>query len=369
MVRPSAGAFIRGGTVLAVALDLPPPPRTSFASDNAAGVDPAVMAALAGANTGSALAYGDDPWTREVEQRFRHLLGPSTGVLLCWGGTGANVVGLATMLGPGRAVVCADTAHIYVDEGGAPTRFTGSMLLPVPAPGGKLSPRSLDAAAEWIGNEHHPQAGAVSVSQATELGTVYTTSELGALAERAHSLGMLVHVDGARIANAVVAEDVTLEQMVRDTGVDVLTFGITKNGAMYGEVVLFLRPELAERARFARKQAAQLPSKARFVAAQVLALLEGDRWLDLARHANAMARRLADAVRSIDGVELAAEPEANAVFARLPRSAIRALQEWSFFWDWDPSTDLVRWMTSFATTDDDIDRFAAGIAHALAAVS
>lgn len=337
------------------------PPAVSFASDNAAGVAPEVMAALAEANTPAALAYGADPWTERLTARFRELFDAPVEVLLCWGGTGANVVGLASLLRPWQAIIAPATAHIVTDECGAPTRFTGAMVLTARAPEGKLTPAAVEARLGLLGDQHHPQPAVVSISQVTELGTVYTVDEIAALADVAHRAGLRLHVDGARIANAVAASGSSLVAMVRDTGVDVLTFGATKNGAMYGEAVVYLDPALAADARFTRKQAGQLPSKARFVSAQLLALLDDDLWLRHARQANAMAERLALEVGAVAGVGLDRLPEANAVFARLPRRAIDALQAWSFFWDWDKDADLVRWMTSFATTEADVDRFVAGV--------
>lgn len=339
----------------------PPPPDASFASDNTAGVAPAVMAALAEANTAAAGAYGDDPWSEELGTRFGELLGRPVEVLACWGGTGANVVGLASLLGSWQAVICAESAHLVTDECGAPARFTGALFLTDPGEDGKLTPAAVERRLEWLGDQHHPQPGVVSISQVTELGTVYTPAEIAALADAAHAAGMHLHLDGARIANALAATGTDLRTMVADTGVDVLTWGATKNGAMYGEAVVLLRPELAPHARFVRKQAGQLPSKARFVAAQMLALLDGDRWLEHAEHANAMARLLADRVRDVQGVRLAREPEANAVFVHLPHDAIAPLREWSFFWDWDEAEGLVRWMTHFATRPEDVERFVAGV--------
>ncbi len=341
---------------------LPPPPVNSFASDNTAGVSPEVMAALVAANEGPALAYGDDPLTRELEQRFRDLFDAPVETLLCWGGTGANVVGIASVLQPWQAIVCTDVAHIVVDECGAPARFTGSSIAPVAHIDGKLTPDGIAPFLHWRGSQHHPQPGLASIAQATEMGTLYTTDEIGAICETAHAGGMLVHLDGARIANAVAATGDDLVTMVRDTGVDVMTFGVSKNGAMYGEAVVFLRPELAANAMFVRKQAGQLASKNRFIAAQILALLEGGRWIEQGRHANDMAQRLAARMEGIDRVQILRPPQANSVFAVVPGDLIAAMQEWSFFWDWDLDTSLVRWMTSYATTDDDIDRFAAGIA-------
>lgn len=339
----------------------PPPPETSFASDNAAGVAPAIMDALAAANTPAALAYGADRWTEDLTARFRDLFGAPVEVLLCWGGTGANVVGLASVLQPWQAVICTDEAHIYVDECGAPTRFTGSTLLVSPNVDGKLDPAAIGERLEWLGDEHHPQPAVVSISQATELGTVYSVDEIAAIATSAHAAGLLLHVDGARIANAVAAASSDLPTMMRDTGVDVMTFGATKNGGMYGEAVIWLRPELAAQAKFHRKQAAQLPSKARFIAAQILALLDDDRWLAHGRHANAMAAQLATKAAAVPKVDVVRPPEANAVFAQIPAAAVSPLQDWAFFWEWDHTTSLVRWMTSFATTEADVDRFVAGL--------
>jgi threonine aldolase len=340
---------------------LPPPPEGSFASDNAAGVSPEVLEALVAANTGPALAYGDDRWTRDAAAAFRNLFDAPVEAVFCWGGTGANVVGLATVLQPWQAVLATDTAHIVVDECGAPARFTGATIAPIRHRDGKLAPGDLAPYLHWLGSEHHPQPAVVSISQATEMGTLYTVDELGTLCDAAHAAGLLVHLDGARIANAVVALGADVRTMVRDTGVDLMTFGLTKDGAMYGETVVFLRPELAERAPFVRKQAGQLSSKTRFIAAQVLALLEGDLWLRNAAHANDMATRLAEAVAAVPGVDLLAPPAVNAVFAAVPAAAIEPLQAWSFFWEWDLEASLVRWMTSFATTEEDVDRFVAGV--------
>jgi len=319
------------------------------------------MDALAAANEGAALAYGDDDWTRRAEAALRDAFDAPVESLLCWGGTGANVVGLATVLQPWQAVITTDSAHIVVDECGAPARFTGATVVPVPHDEGKLTPDSLDPYLQWLGSEHHPQPAVVSITQATEMGTLYSVDEIAAVCDHAHAHGLVVHLDGARIANALVATGTDLATMVRDTGVDLMTLGLTKDGAMYGETVVFLRPELATHAAFVRKQAGQLPSKSRFIAAQVLALLEDDLWLRNARHANDMAGALAAAVGDIPGVTLAGPPAVNSVFATVPAAAIEPLQAWSFFWEWDLTVSLVRWMTSFATTGDDVARFAAGV--------
>ena len=344
---------------------LPPTPAASFASDNAAGVSPQVMDALVAANTGPALAYGDDPWSAAAIRELRDLFGAPVEVVWCWGGTGANVVGLATVLHGWQSVIAVDSAHIVVDECGAPARFSGSTITPVPGVDGKLTRAAVEPFLGWLGTEHHPQPRVLSVSQVTEMGTIYTADELAELATLAHDHGLLLHVDGARIANAVAASGGSIRQMIVETGVDILTFGLTKNGAMYGEAVVFLRPELGRDVRFVRKQAGQLSSKMRFIAAQFEALLADDLWLDLAASANAQAHHLATTVAQIEGVTLARRPEVNSVFATLPRPVIDRLQQWSFFWDWDVHIDEVRWMTSWATTDDDIETFAAGVSAAL----
>lgn len=340
---------------------LPDPPAHSFASDNAAGILPEVLDALVAANDGDALAYGADRWTEAAVARFRDLFGAPVEVAFCWGGTGANVVALQTLLRPFEAVICPSGAHIAVDECGAPERFTGSKLIPVETPDGKLRPEQLAPLLHGLGNQHHVQPKVVSITQSTECGTLYQPAEIAAICEEAHAHGLYVHVDGARIANATAALGGDLRATTLDAGVDVLSFGGTKAGMAYGEAVVFLRPELGEHVAFLRKQAAQLPSKMRFVSAQFDALLAEDRWLRAAGHANAMAQRLADAVDGIEGVHRSRRPEVNSVFARVPRAALADLQAWSFFWEWDAEVTEVRWMTHWGTTPDDVDRFAAGV--------
>jgi threonine aldolase len=319
------------------------------------------MEALVAANVDHALAYGADPWTGRATERLRTLFGAPVEVAFVWGGTGANVVALQTLLRPWEAVVCTDAAHVNTDECGAPERFTGSKLLAYPAADGKLRPEHVDAALVGRGDEHHVQAAVVSVTQATERGTVYSPAELAAVVDAAHRHGMRVHLDGARLANAVAALDVDVRALTVDLGVDVISFGGTKNGMMYGEAVVFLDPALAEPARFVRKQAAQLPSKLRFVAAQFDALLADDLWRECAGHANAMAARLAREAATVPGVTLSRPPEANSVFAQVPVDAIPALQAQSFFWVWDEAQGEVRWMTSFDTTEADVAEFVAGL--------
>jgi threonine aldolase len=354
------------------AMSLPTEPGAvldhTFASDNTSGVHPDVMAALGAANTGHAIAYGDDRWTVAATQAFRDLLG-DVDVLFCWGGTGANVVGLQTMLAPHQAVVCAESAHIAVDECGAPERFVGCKLIDLPTDDGRLAPAQVEAQLHLLGDEHHVQPHVVSVTQSTELGTLYAADEIRALAEVAHANGLLLHVDGARVANAAAALGGDVRSFTADAGVDVMTFGGTKNGAMYGEAVVWFDRSLARDARFARKQAGQLPSKARFVAAQLGALLHDDLWLRNATHANAMAARLVAAVQDVPGLELAREPAVNSVFVRVPAKAVADLQQVSPFYVWDasdPERTEVRWMCSWDTTADHVDAFADGVRRVLA---
>ena len=329
----------------------------SFASDNNAGAHPEVLAAIERANSGHVRAYGDDPFTAAAVRRFRAELGDQAEVFFVFGGTGANVVGLQALLRSHEAIVCSDFSHIHVDECGAAEKFIGSKLLTVRPPDGKLTPALVATRMHGIGDQHHVQPRAISITQATEYGTVYTAAEIAALAEYAHGHDMLLHVDGARIANAAAALGVPLRAFVTDAGVDVLSFGGTKNGMLGGEAVVFLDPALAREARFVRKQAMQLPSKMRFIAAQFDALLADGLWLRSARHANAMARRLAEGVRRVPGVTVTQSVDANAVFAVVPREAIAPLQEEFFFYVWDPERPEVRWMASFDTTAEEVDAF------------
>lgn len=335
--------------------------RRGFASDNYAGVHPDVLAAISAANEGHEPAYGQDAWTAKAAQRFRQLLGSHVETFFVFNGTGANVTGLQTMLRPWEGTICARTAHINVDEGGAPERFLSSKLLDVETPDGKLTPQLVESAVFGRGVEHHVQPRVVSITQSSELGTVYQPAEVAALAATAHSLDMFLHLDGARIANAVASIDEDVRATTVDAGVDVMTFGGTKNGMLGGEAVVFVRPSLAVDYRFVRKQAMQLASKMRFVAAQFLALLTDELWLRNAAHSNAMARRLYDGVRQVPGVSVTQEVQANAVFALLPRPAIEPLQSEHFFYVWDEARSEVRWMCSWDTTSDDVDTFIAAV--------
>jgi threonine aldolase len=342
---------------------IPEPPSESFASDNVAGAHPRVIEALSAANTGSSRPYGDDPWTHSATRKLRDLLEADVEALFTYGGTGANVVALQSILAPHEAVICPSTAHINVDECGAPERFTGAKLIDIPSDDGKLHPDAVTDLLRPGHGEHRVTPRVLAISQVTELGSVYTIDEISRLAELAHAHGLLLFMDGARIANAAAGLGCSLRELTVDAGVDVLTFGGTKNGLLYGEAVIYVRPELAARARFARKQAGQLASKMRFIAAQFDALLTDELWLSNANHANHATALLADRIADTPEVEIVRAPEANSIFARLPANAIEPLQEWSFFWTWDASMNVVRWMTSFATTDADVARFADGVRH------
>ena len=342
----------------------PEPPDHGFASDNAAGMHPEIAEALLAANRGRALAYGDDPWTHRCEERMKELFGGHAESFLVWGGTGANVMALATMLQPAQAVVCSHWAHVHVDEAAAPERILGAKLIALASPDGTLQPEQLEQLVETSRGVHHAQPGVVSITQPTELGALYRPDEVGALCEMAHRLGLTVHLDGARLANAVAAlggTEAALRAFTVDAGVDVVSFGATKGGLAYGEAVVYLDPALARRAPYVRKQVTQLPSKMRFIAAPLLAYLEDDLWIRLGGHANTMAHRLYERVRTIPGVQLDRAPDVNSIYPLLPPQVIADLQQWSFFWDWDIARHQVRWMTAWDTTDDDVERFARGV--------
>lgn len=329
-------------------------PKRGFASDNNAGVHARVWDALRSADQGHVVAYGDDVYTETAVRLFRERFGEQAEVFFVFGGTGANVSALAALTRPFEAVVCADTAHVNVDECGAPERFTGCKLVDLPTPDGKLRPEQMEPLLARVGDQHHVQPRVVSVSQPTELGTVYTVEELKRLSEFAHERGMLLHVDGARLSNAAAHLGVSLKELTGGAGVDVLSFGGTKNGMMYGEAVVFFDPSLAEGFKFIRKQCAQLPSKMRFVAAQFTALLGEDLWRETAAHANRMAQTLASELRTIPQARITQPVESNAVFAVLPRESIARVQERFFFYVWNEQTSEVRLMCSFDTTDEDV---------------
>jgi threonine aldolase len=331
----------------------------SFGSDNHAPVHPEVLAAIVAANDGDAPSYGADPWTAEAKRLFQIHFGPDAEAHLVFNGTGANVLSLGTLLRSYEAVICADSAHIHTDECGAPERQLGCKLLPAATVDGRMSLESVDMLVRGIGDEHHVQAKALSITQSTELGTRYPLAAVRELADWAHGRGLAVHMDGARLANAAAGLGVSLGEASAGCGVDVLSFGGTKNGGMGAEAVVVLRPELGADLRFRRKQGMQLASKMRYAAAQFVALLSDDLWRRAATAANGSAARLAAAVAAVPGVTITRPVEANAVFATLPADVVAPLQEAYPFYVWDESTGEVRWMTSFATTEGEVDDFVA----------
>jgi threonine aldolase len=339
--------------------------RGSFASDNYAGALPDVVEAVAAVNEGHAPAYGADEVTERMQQRFRDAFGPEAVALPVFNGTGANVVCLRAVARPYDAVVCAATAHLNVDECAAPERVGGFKLLTVETSDGKLTPELVAPRLVRFGDEHAAQPRVVSITQSTELGTLYSVEEIQALADQAHAHGMVLHLDGARLANAAAALDCSLSAITTDAGVDVLSFGATKNGALGAEAVVLLRADLGDGVQFMRKQSMQLASKMRFISAQLDAMLAGDRWREPAAHANAMARRLHKALADVDGVSFNQLVQANALFAVLPPGVAEDLQrDWRFY-TWDESTGEVRWMCSWDTTPEDVDAFAAAVREAV----
>jgi threonine aldolase len=334
-------------------------PARSFASDNNASVHPEILRAIAAVNQGHAVGYGGDSCTRRATRLFQRHFGAGSQVFFVFNGTAANVLSVAALTDSYHAVICGEAAHVYADECGAPEKFTGCKLIPVPTKDGKLTVESVESAYHGIGDQHHVQPRVISITQATEVGTVYQAAEIKALARFAHRRSMFLHMDGARLGNACASLGLSLRQATRDLGVDVLSFGGTKNGALGAEAVVFFDAKLARNFQYLRKQGMQLASKMRFVSAQFEALLSGDLWLKNARHANRMAKLLEKEIRSIPQVRIVHPVEGNGVFAQLPREAIARIQKRYFFYPWDDAQSVVRWMCSFDTTEEDVRQFSA----------
>jgi threonine aldolase len=336
-----------------------------FGSDNYAGAHPEVVAAIAAANGGHQTSYGADVYTARLQDVVRAHFGDAALAYPVFNGTGANVLALQTMLPRWGAAICAEQAHVNTDENGAPERVGGLKLLTVPTPDGKLTPELVARQAWGFGDEHRAQPGVVTITQSTELGTLYTPDEIRALADQAHALGLRLHVDGARLSNAAAALDLPLRAFTTDVGVDVVSLGGTKNGLLFGEAVVVIDPEAAAGLAFQRKVDMQLSSKMRFVSAQLVALYEGDLWLRSARHANAMAARLAEGLRGLPGVRITQRVQANGVFVVLPDGVADALRRTWRFYDWDVATGEVRLMCAFDTTEQDVEAFVAAAAAAI----
>src|SRR5215475_189426 len=328
--------------------------KRSFASDNNAGVHPEVIKAIEAANEGHVVAYGNDVFTARAVRLFQKHFGRDVAVYFVFGGTGANVLGLKAITKPYQAIICAETAHVNVDECGAPEKFTGCKLLTVSTPDGKLRVEQIKPLLHGIGVEHHVQPAVITISQATEMGTVYSKKELKTLAGFVHERGLLLHVDGARLSNAAVSLGASLKEITADVGVDVLSFGGTKNGMMYGEAVVFFNPKLAADFKYIRKQGMQLSSKMRFIAAQFEAMLSGNLWRRGPERANRMAQLLAEELAKVPRIKITQPVEANGVFAVIPREYIPTLQKKYFFYVWNEEISEVRLMASFDTTEDDI---------------
>lgn len=327
-----------------------------FASDNYSGVHPEIIDAILSANSDHQISYGEDTYTIRANEVFKNMLG-DVEVLYCFNGTGANVVALKTCLLPFQAVICADTAHINADECGAPTQATGSSLITIKTPDGKLTTEAIKPFLSRTGNVHNTQLKVISISQTTEVGTIYSVDELKKLSSFAHDNNMYLHVDGARISNAVAALGISLKEATVDCGIDIMSFGGTKNGLLIGEAVLIFNEKLKENAAYFHKQSAQLFSKNRFIAAQYIALFNNDLWLRMARHSNKMAALLATEISKIERVKLTQQTQANAVFVIIPEHAIKPLQEAYRFYVWDEKTSELRWMCSFDTTEEEVFDF------------
>ena len=337
----------------------------SFASDNNSGVHPAIMDAIVRANNDHAIAYGDDDWTKQAIERLKTIFGDDVEPCFVFNGTGANMVALQAAVRPFHSIITAATGHINVDECGAPSKFTGCMVKEIPVADGKLTPALIATRLHGFGDQHHSQPKIIYISQATELGTVYTPQEISDICELAHQHDMYVHMDGSRLANACASLNTGLKELSRDCGIDILSLGGTKNGMMMGEAVLAFRPELAENLRFYRKQSAQLYSKMRYVSAQFPAYLENNLWLENARHANGMANKLADSLQQFRDITITQKVESNAIFLIMPPEAIHRLRQHYFFYTWDEARHEVRLVCSWDTTEADIDGLTAVLGEIL----
>lgn len=327
----------------------------SFASDNNSGVHPLVMEALNRANQDHAVGYGDDSWTEEAVCKIKEAFTPDCEPLFVFNGTGSNAVALQLCTRSYNSIICAETAHIYVDECGAPARMTGCQIRPVATPDGKLTPDLIRPYLCNFGEQHHSQPGAIYISQCTELGTIYKPEEIRALTELAHQHGMYVHMDGARLANACATLKLGFKELTVDCGIDILSFGGTKNGLMMGESVIIFNPALKKEAPFVRKQSAQLASKQRYLSCQFTAYLTDNLWLKNATHANEMAQLLYKGLKELPGVHFTQKMESNQLFLTMPRPAIDELMKSHFFYFWNEEIDEIRFVTSFDTTEEDIE--------------
>jgi threonine aldolase len=331
--------------------------KRTFASDNYAGVHPDIMQALVNANAGHQSSYGADEFTERAVKRFKSFFGNDIEVFLVYNGTGANVLGLQALTQSYHAIICSDLAHINVDESTAPEKFLGCKLMSIPTKDGKIYANEIDARIQRIDDQHHPQAKVVSVSQTSEYATVYSIEELKEISRVARKHKLYFHMDGSRISNAAVSLNKEFAAFTRDVGVDVLSFGGTKNGMMFGEAIVFFNKDLAQNFKYIRKQGMQLHSKMRFISAQFEKLLSDDLWKKNAQHANEMGKYFGKKLAGISGVTLTQSVDANGIFALFPPKIIPALQDHTFFYVWNEKTSEVRLMCAFDTQQKDIDDF------------
>jgi threonine aldolase len=331
--------------------------KRGFASDNNAGVHPDILREVADANSGHAIGYGADIYTERAYEIFRQHFGDATETFFVFTGTAANVLGITGITRSWNSVITASTAHLETDECGAPEKFTGCKILTVDSPDGKITPDQVARHLHGFDFEHHSQPKVISITQATEMGTVYTVSEIRKLAHCAHSRGLLLHMDGARIANAAISLNLPFRAFTTDAGVDVLSFGGTKNGMMFGEAICFLRPEYSANFKYIRKQGMQLASKMRFISAQYIGYFKNDLWKKSAEHANLMARDLAGKLQGIEGLKITQKVEANGIFIIMPQDAAERVRKSYFFYPWNEQISEYRLMTSWDTTEEDIDNF------------
>ncbi len=328
-----------------------------FASDNSSGVHPEFLKAISEVNKGHVIGYGDDIYTESAIAEFKNHFGKDIEVFFTFLGTGANVLGLSSLTNPYSAILCAETAHIFEDECGAVERFGGAKLIPIETMDGKLTVDLIKPHIRGIGMEHHSQVKVISITQVTELGTLYSVKEIKSITEFAHQNNLLVHMDGARISNAAVSLNIPFKDFTKDAGIDILSFGGTKNGMMYGEAVIFFNTDLSKDFKYIRKQGMQLASKMRYISAQFECFLKNDLWKKLAEHSNAMAQLLAKEIESVPSIQLRQKVEANGLFVKIPKTLAHKLQKKHFFYDWDESKNIYRWMCSWDTTEEDIYEF------------
>ncbi|MDR2806124.1 MAG: low specificity L-threonine aldolase [Dysgonamonadaceae bacterium] len=329
----------------------------SFASDNHSGVHPLIMDAIIRANNDHAIAYGDDEWTQQAGRQLKAVFGEDIEPCFVFNGTGSNIVALQSLAQPFHAIITASTGHINVDECGAPAKFTACMVKEIPTPDGKLTANLIRPALHGFGDQHHSQPRVIYLSQSTELGTVYKPEELKAISDLAHSFGMYVHMDGSRLANACAHLNLSMADLSRACGVDILSLGGTKNGMMLGEAVIPFHPELNQYLKFYRKQSAQLYSKMRYHSAQFIAYLENDLWLHNARHANAMAQLLASEIQDLPGICITQKIESNAVFLTMDKELIDKIRQHYFFYIWNEANNEIRLVCSWDTAEEDVNGF------------